>query len=67
MRLKVRNPATASALTAIENKIPNVSYVIKKLAITQKLTKFKRKLQIIIKINILLIQNLIHLRQTFLL
>ena len=57
MRLKMKNQATASALTAIENKIPSVSNVIKKLAITRKLTKFKRKLQIIIKINILLIRH----------
>ena len=49
--------ATNSALTAVENKIPNVRNLVKKQSITQKLVKLKRKLLIMIMINILLLQN----------
>ena len=52
--------ATNSALTAVENKIPNInSLVEKKNIITQKLLKLKRNLLIIIMINILQLQSLI--------
>ena len=59
----ITNLATTSALTAVENKIPSVINLVKKLTITQKLLKLKRKLLIIIMINILPLQNLITLRQ----
>ena len=51
--------ATTTALTAVENKIPNVSNVLKILAITQKIMKLKRKLLIMIMINILILENLV--------
>ena len=51
--------ATKTALTVIENKIPDVSSLNKKMFTTQKLVKLKRKLVIIIIINILLLQNFI--------
>ena len=57
--LSISHLATTGSLTAVENKIPNVSNLVKKLTITQKLTKLKRKLLIRILINILLLQNLI--------
>ena len=53
----ITNLATTSALTVVENKMPSVSNLVKKLTIKQKLMKFKRKLLIIIMINILLLQN----------
>ena len=47
------------ALTAVENKISNVSNLIKKLTIRQKLVKLKKELLLImIMINILLLKNL---------
>ena len=44
MKLKVKIPsitklATTAALTIVENKIPTISNLVKKLAITQKLMK----------------------------
>ena len=51
--------ATNSALTAVENKISNISGLVKKQTITQKLVKLKRKLLIIIMTNTSLLQNLI--------
>ena len=61
MRLKTKYLiATITALTAVENKIPNVSNLVKKLTITQELVKLKIKLLLImITINILLLKNLI--------
>ena len=57
MRLKVK-VATTTAFNAVENKIPNVSNSVKKkLIITQKLMKLKRKLLIMIMINILLLPS----------
>ena len=54
------NLATTIALTAVENKIPNVSNLAKKkLTILQRLVKLTIKLLIMIMINILLLQNLI--------
>ena len=55
----VSSLATKTALTAAENKIPNVSNLVKKQTMTQKLLKLKRKLLIMIMINILLLQILI--------
>ena len=49
--------AATSALTAVENKVPNVSNLVKKQIITQQLVKLKRKLLIMIMINISLLQN----------
>ena len=51
--------ATSSALTAVENKTRNVSNLVNKKTITQKLVKVKVKLIITIMANILLLQNLI--------
>ena len=49
-----------TAVTAVENKTPNVSNLVKKtLTITQILIKLKIKLLIMIIVNILLLQNLI--------
>ena len=45
--------------TALENKIPNVSNLVKKMTITQKLMKLKRAFLIMIMINTLLLQNLL--------
>ena len=55
----ITNLASTTALTTVENKVPNISNLIKKMTITQKLIKLKRRLLIIIMINILLLQNLI--------
>ena len=55
--------ATTSALTAVENKISDVSSLVKKIIIIiiirQELVKLKRNFLIMIMINILLPQNLI--------
>ena len=60
--------ATNFTLTAVENKIPDFSNLVKKnQIITQKLVKKKRKSLIIIMMNILLLQNLISLQQKFVL
>ena len=65
MRLKMKyivsltNLATKASLTAVENKISSVSNLVKRMTITQKLMKLKRKLLIIIMIILLLLQNLI--------
>ena len=65
MRLKNNIPnitdlATATDLTGVANVITNVSDLVKKLTITQKLGKFKIKLLlIVIMINVLLLKNMI--------
>ena len=52
--------ATTTALTAVKNKIPNVSNLLKKLTIAKKLLRLKLKLLLIlIMVNILLPKNLI--------
>ena len=57
----IYNLTTTTALTAVENKIPNVSNLVKKkLTITQKLIKLRRKLLIIVMINAVLLHNLIN-------
>ena len=53
----ITNLGSTTALTAAENTY--VSNFVKKLIITQKLVELKRKLLIVITINILLLQNLI--------
>ena len=58
---------TTSALTAVENKISNVSNLVKKTDYDTKISKIRRKLLIMIIINILLPQNSISLQQKFLL
>ena len=56
----ITNLASTTGLTAVENKLPKVSNLVKKkLTITQKLVELKRKLLIMIMINISLLQNLI--------
>ena len=54
----IANLASITALTAFENKTPNV-ISFNKLTVTQKLMKLKRKFLILIMINVLLLQNLI--------
>ena len=61
----IANLATTSVLTTVENKITNVSNLVKKTDYDTKLMKLKRKSPIIVMINILLLQNLIRLQQTF--
>ena len=53
----IRNLASTTVLTVVETKIPNVSNLVKKL--TQEIMNLKRKLLIMIMMNILLLQNLI--------
>ena len=56
----ITNVASTMVLNAVEKKIHNVSNLVKKkMTITKNLLKLKRKLLIIIMINILLLQNLI--------
>ena len=38
----ITNLATITALIAVENKIPNISYLVKKLTVIQKLMKLKK-------------------------
>ena len=54
-----------STLTAVENKISEASSLVKKKK-KKKIVKTKRNLLIMIRINILLFQNLICLRNKFL-
>ena len=56
---KITGLAINSALTAVENKIPDANSLVKKQIITQKLVKFKIKSIIMIMTNKLLLQNLI--------
>ena len=48
-------PKLTSSLTAVGNKIFNVSNLVKEQIMTQKLLKLKRSLPIITMINILLL------------
>ena len=48
-----------TALTAVEKKIPNISSLVKKRIITQKLVELKKNLLIVIMINILQLHSLI--------
>ena len=72
MRLKVKYlillanlaTTTTTALTAVENKIPNVHNLVKKVTITHKLVELKIKsLLIVVMINILLPKNSISSQQ----
>ena len=51
--------ATTSALTAVENKIPDISSLVKKTAYNIKIIEIAKILVIMIFMNILLPQNLI--------
>ena len=52
----ITNLATTSSLTAVGNKISSFSNLVKKkMTTTQKLMKLKRKLLILIMINVLLL------------
>ena len=53
----ITNVGTTTAFIAVENKIPNISNLVKKTAITHKL--YVIPLLIMIMINILLLTNLI--------
>ena len=48
-----------TALTAVQKKIPDISSLVKKRIITQKLLELKKNLLIVIMINILQLQSLI--------
>ena len=50
-------------INAVENKMRSVSNLVKKLTLTQVLMKLKRKLLIILMVNLLLLYNLINLPQ----
>ena len=51
--------ATSSALTAVENKIWNVSSLVKKTDYDTKISEIERKVSDQIMTNTLLLQNLI--------
>ena len=51
--------ATNSALTAVENKIPDVSILVKKTEYDAKVCEIEKQLLITIMINALLLQDLI--------
>ena len=54
----ITNLATTTSLTAIENKIPNVINLVNKTDYNKKINEIeKRKLLIMIMINILLLRN----------
>ena len=58
--LKITDLATITALTAVENKIPNVSNLVKKTDYKKKLVKLRIKLLLTMTmINISLRKNLI--------
>ena len=57
--LNITNLPTTTALTVFQNEIPNVSNLVKKLTLSQKLLKLKIKLLLImIMTNILLLKKL---------
>ena len=51
--------ATKLALTAVENKIPNFSSLVKKTDYDTKISEFEKTLLIIITTSLLLLQSLI--------
>ena len=55
----ITNLATNTALTVVENKIPDVSNLVQKTGYDTKVNKIEKKLLIIVMINTLLLQNLI--------
>ena len=57
-KINITNLAATTSHTAVGNKIPNVSILVKKLTITEKLVKLKKKLLLImIMRNILVPKN----------
>ena len=60
--------ATKATLTAVENKMPIISSLVKKQIATQKLLKLKKKkkMTVMIMINILLVQTLINFHEKIL-
>ena len=54
-----KRKATNSALTVFEDKIPNVTNLVKKADYDTKIIEVEKNLLIVIMINILLLQNLI--------
>ena len=59
--------ATKSALTAVENKVPEVTRLVKKKNNNTKISEIEKRLVVIIMTNILLLQSLIRLQQKLLL
>ena len=55
----VRGLAIKSALRSVENKVPDVSFWLRKQIMTQKLVNLRSNLLIIVMANILLLQSLI--------
>ena len=60
--------ATKATLTAVENKMPIISSLLKKHIATQKILKLKKKkkMTVMIMINILLVQTLINFQEKIL-
>ena len=58
--------ATTSALTAVKNKIPDSSSLVKKTDYETKISDIEKQMLIMIMTNILLLQNLILWLQGFL-
>ena len=56
----VSNLATKTALTAVENEIISISYLVKKQTIILKLQKLKINLITMIMINVLILQSLMN-------
>ena len=56
----ISNLATKAALTTVENKIPDVSNLVKQQIIILKLQKLKINLLTIIMTNILIFKSLIN-------
>ena len=55
----VRGLAIKSALRSVENKVPDVSFWLRKQIMTQKLVNLRSNLLIIVMANMLLLQSLI--------
>ena len=51
----INNLGTTTVLATVENKIPNVSYLVKKPDYNTKINEIEKKLLIMIKINMLLL------------
>ena len=62
----ITNLVTTAAFTTVENKIPNVSHLVKKTNYNTKISEIEKKLVLIIMINVLLRQSLISLQKKFL-
>ena len=58
--------AASSALTAVENKIPDVSSLVKKIDYNTKVSEIENKVNDHNHVNTLLLQNLILLQQMLL-